>query len=99
LRYGTGNGCSPRATASASSRSTTPWSTTFFISRPLPIRPEIATDADALAEYLTFQYTVGDRNLFRHVHILLPGHALTVENGRLRIFRRAGSPQPARADH
>jgi asparagine synthase (glutamine-hydrolysing) len=50
----------------------------------LPILPEIATDSDALAEYLTFQFTIGDRNLFKHVHTLLPGHALVVENGTVR---------------
>jgi asparagine synthase (glutamine-hydrolysing) len=53
----------------------------------LPILPEIATDPDSLAEYLTFQYTIGERSLFKHVHVLLPGHALTVENGEVRVFR------------
>jgi asparagine synthase (glutamine-hydrolysing) len=53
----------------------------------LPVLPEIATDPEALAEYLTFQYTIGDRSLFKHVHLLLPGHALVVEDGRLRVFR------------
>jgi asparagine synthase (glutamine-hydrolysing) len=53
----------------------------------LPILPEIATEPDALAEYLTFQYTIGDRSLFRHVHTLLPGHALVVERGLVRTFR------------
>lgn len=53
----------------------------------LPLLPEIATDPDALAEYMTFQYTIGEKTLFRHIHTLLPGHALTVENGELRVFR------------
>lgn len=53
----------------------------------LPVLPEIATDPDALAEYMTFQYTIGEKTLFRHIHTLLPGHGLTVENGELRIFR------------
>ncbi len=53
----------------------------------MPILPDVATDSDALAEYLTFQYTIGDRSLFKHVHSLLPGHALTVENGQVRVFR------------
>jgi asparagine synthase (glutamine-hydrolysing) len=53
----------------------------------LPILPEIATDADALAEYMTFQYTIGEQTLFKHVHTLMPGHALTVENGEVRVFR------------
>ena len=53
----------------------------------LPMLPEITTDPDALAEYLTFQYTIGERSLFKHVHILMPGHALTIENGNVKIDR------------
>jgi asparagine synthase (glutamine-hydrolysing) len=53
----------------------------------LPILPEIATDPDALAEYLTFQYTIGERSLFKHVNVLLPGHGIVVENGNVRVFR------------
>lgn len=53
----------------------------------LPVLPEVATDPDALAEYLTFQYTIGDRTLFKNVHALLPAHALTVENGSVKVFR------------
>ena len=53
----------------------------------LPVLPEIATEPDALAEYMTFQYTIGEKTLFRHIHQLLPGHALTVENGQVRVFR------------
>ena len=53
----------------------------------LPFLPEIATDPDALAEYLTFQYTIGDRTLFKHVQVLLPGHAMVVENGRVAVHR------------
>lgn len=53
----------------------------------LPVLPEIATDPDALGEYITFQYTIGDRSLFKHVHVLLPGHAITVENGAVSVRR------------
>jgi asparagine synthase (glutamine-hydrolysing) len=53
----------------------------------LPLLPEVATDADALAEYLTFQYTIGEQTLFKGVRTLLPGHALTIDNGTLRVFR------------
>ncbi|TAJ27527.1 asparagine synthase (glutamine-hydrolyzing) [Bosea sp. (in: a-proteobacteria)] len=53
----------------------------------LPFLPEIATDADALAEYMAFQYTIGEQTLFKHIHTLLPGHALTVQNGEVRVFR------------
>jgi asparagine synthase (glutamine-hydrolysing) len=53
----------------------------------LPFLPQIETDPAALAEYLTFQYTIGEATLFRGVKQLLPGHALTVEGGEIRIWR------------
>jgi asparagine synthase (glutamine-hydrolysing) len=53
----------------------------------LPFLPCIETDSEALAEYLTFQYTIGEKTLFRHVHQLLPGHVLLAENGRITIKR------------
>jgi asparagine synthase (glutamine-hydrolysing) len=53
----------------------------------LPFLKEIATDPDALAEYMTFQYTIGEKTLFKNVHLLLPGHALTLEDGNLKVFR------------
>ncbi len=53
----------------------------------LPVLSDIETDPEALAEYLTFQYTIGDRSLFKNVHVLLPGHALTLDRGQLHIFR------------
>jgi len=53
----------------------------------LPLVPDIVTDTDALAEYLTFQYTIGDATLFRGIKSLPPAHALVVENGAVRVFR------------
>lgn len=53
----------------------------------LPFLPTIATDESALAEYLTFQYTIGEKTLFAGIHQLLPGHALEIEDGRLRTWR------------
>ena len=53
----------------------------------LPLLSEISTDREALAEYLTFQYTLGSRTLFRGIHQLLPGHMMTVEGGVVRISR------------
>jgi len=53
----------------------------------LPFLEEINTDENALAEYLTFQYTIGEKTLFRGIHQLLPGHALMIENGKMRIWR------------
>lgn len=47
----------------------------------LPFLPEIATDKDALAEYLTFQYTLEGSTMFAGVKQILPGHYLTVEPG------------------
>jgi asparagine synthase (glutamine-hydrolysing) len=65
----------------------------------LPILPDIVTDCDALAEYLTFQYTIGDRNLFKHIHVLLPGHGLVVENGSVRTFRYWSGDAEIDRDH
>ena len=53
----------------------------------LPFLPDIDTDSEALAEYLTFQYTIGEKTLFKHVHQLLPGHCLVAESGRIEIKR------------
>lgn len=53
----------------------------------LPFLPEIRTNEAALAEYLTFQYTIGEKTLFEGIHQLLPGHALSIEQGNLRIWR------------
>ena len=53
----------------------------------LPFLPEIATNPEALAEYLVFQYTLEENTLFQGVRQLLPGHALVVENGTLRTWR------------
>lgn len=53
----------------------------------LPFLSSISTNQSALAEYLTFQYTIGEKTLFEGIHQLLPGHALCVENGTLRRWR------------
>ena len=53
----------------------------------LPFLPEIDTDSTALAEYLTFQYTIGEHTLFKGIKQLLPGHALMVEDGAIKVWR------------
>lgn len=53
----------------------------------LPFLPEISTDPSALAEYLTFNYTIGNHTLFKGLKQLLPGHTLIVENGEIKIHR------------
>jgi len=53
----------------------------------LPFLPSINTNEAAFAEYLTFQYTVGEKTLFDGIKQLLPGHALTVANGQVNVWR------------
>ena len=53
----------------------------------LPFIPAIATDAGALAEYITFQYTLTEQTLFKGIKQLMPGHALEVKNGQVRVWR------------
>ena len=47
----------------------------------LPFVPDIETDLDGLKDYLTFQFCLGGKTLFKGIHELLPGHLLTVRNG------------------
>ncbi len=51
----------------------------------LPVLQEIETDGDALAEYLTFNFVIGENTLFKGIKQLLPGHSLIVENGLLSV--------------
>lgn len=53
----------------------------------LPFLPDIETDSSALAEYLTFQYTIGTKTLFKGIDTLLPGHSLVIADGQVRISR------------
>lgn len=53
----------------------------------IPFVKDISTDPAALAEYLTFQYTIGEQTLFAGIKQLLPGHALVVERGKVRTFK------------
>lgn len=53
----------------------------------LPFLPDIDTEPQALAEYLTFQYTIGEHTLFKGVNVLMPGHVLMVEDGNIKIWR------------
>lgn len=53
----------------------------------LPFVPAIETDPEAFAEYVTFQYTLGQQTMFRHVRQLLPGFRLIVQNGQVREER------------
>lgn len=51
----------------------------------LPFLPAIETNPTALAEYLTFQYTISEETMFKGIKQLMPGHYLTVQSGAIRI--------------
>lgn len=53
----------------------------------VPFLDRVDTDKAALAEYLTFQYTIGEKTLFSGIHQLMPGHAMSVQGGRIEIWR------------
>jgi len=53
----------------------------------LPFLPEVETDPDGLADYLTFQFPLAGKTLFKGVQELLPGHFLRVRNGNVETQR------------
>jgi asparagine synthase (glutamine-hydrolysing) len=53
----------------------------------VPFLPDVETDVDALKDYLCFQFCLGGKTLFKGVRELLPGHYLTVREGRVEIKR------------
>jgi asparagine synthase (glutamine-hydrolysing) len=53
----------------------------------LPFLPQVETDLDGLADYLTFQFPLAGKTLFRGVQELLPGHFLRVRNGTVETQR------------
>ena len=53
----------------------------------LPFLPRVETDADGLADYLTFQFPLAGKTLFKGVQELLPGHFLRVRNGTVETRR------------
>jgi asparagine synthase (glutamine-hydrolysing) len=62
----------------------------YFASEPkalLPFLSEVETDLDGLADYLTFQFPLAGKTLFKGVQELLPGHFLRVRNGRVETQR------------
>lgn len=53
----------------------------------LPFLPEVRTNPEALAEYLTFQYTITESTLFDGIEQLMPGHFMTVQSGSVQISK------------
>ncbi len=51
----------------------------------LPFVEKVETDPEALREYLSFQFCMGSKTLFKGIHQLEPGHYLTVRNGDVNI--------------
>ena len=51
----------------------------------LPFLPSISTNSDALAEYLTFQYSISNKTLFEGIDQVMPGHSIVIENGAISI--------------
>ena len=53
----------------------------------LPFVEAIETNLNGFQDYLTFQFCLAGKTLFKGIYELLPGHILTVRNGRVHIER------------
>jgi asparagine synthase (glutamine-hydrolysing) len=53
----------------------------------LPFLPSIETDIEGFKDYLTFQFCLNGKTLFKNIIELLPGHSLTVRRGQITIHR------------
>jgi asparagine synthase (glutamine-hydrolysing) len=53
----------------------------------LPFLPSIETDIDGLKDYLTFQFCLDGKTLFKGVKELPAGHKLVIKNGNVYISR------------
>ena len=62
----------------------------YFASEPkalLPFVERIETDLEGLKDYLTFQFCLDGKTLFKGISELLPGHTLRVANGTMETRR------------
>lgn len=53
----------------------------------LPFVERIETDIEAFKDYLTFQFCLAGKTLFKDINELLPGHTLTVAHGAVVVKR------------
>jgi len=53
----------------------------------LPFLSAIKTDRQSFSEYITFQYPMGDRTLFRDVFQLEPAHAMVISAKGTKVWR------------
>ncbi len=51
----------------------------------LPFVKDIETDLIGLKDYFVFQFTLGEKTLFKDIKQLLPAHYLIVKNGQIKI--------------
>lgn len=51
----------------------------------LPFVNEVTIDKEAFKEYLSFQFVLGEKTLFKDIYQLPPGHNLTIKNGNIEI--------------
>jgi len=51
----------------------------------LPFLEEIETDLDGFQDYLSFQFCLGEKTLFKNIYQLLPSHNLIIKNGHLSL--------------
>ena len=51
----------------------------------LPFVKDIKTDLNGLKDYFVFQFTLGEKTLFKDIKQLLPAHYLIVKNGKIKI--------------
>lgn len=53
----------------------------------LPFCERIETDLDGFKDYLTFQFCLNGKTMFRGINELLPAHRLTVKDGQVRFTK------------
>ena len=53
----------------------------------LPFVPSIETNIEGLLDYVTFQFCLGEKTLFKHIQELPPAHTLVVKNNSVRTNR------------
>ncbi|MEK7434575.1 MAG: asparagine synthase (glutamine-hydrolyzing) [Cyanobacteriota bacterium] len=53
----------------------------------LPFMDKVEINLDGFKDYLTFQFYLEGKTLFKDIHELPPGHTLTIKNGNIKIER------------
>jgi asparagine synthase (glutamine-hydrolysing) len=64
--------------------------TIYFASEPkalLPFLDQVETDLDGFKDYLTFQFCLAGKTLFKGIRELLPAHLMLIRNGDIQIRR------------